>query len=208
MAKKSYYAVRKGLATGIFSAWEECQAATRGYSGAEFKGFAVLEEAQRYLDYNMASVSEREAEKPAPDKVIAYVDGSYDHSLQKYAYGCVILTPSGETVEKHGNGEDPQGLAIRNVAGEMLGAMTAVSWAMKNGYAFIELRYDYEGVEKWVTGAWSAKNDLTRKYAKAMKNWQCKIRIEFCKVKAHSGNKYNDRADALAKAALEESCTI
>jgi len=56
-------------------------------------------------------------------------------------------------------------LAIRNVAGEMLGAMYAVKWAMVNGYKEIELRYDYEGIEKWVQGIWKAKNELAQKYA-------------------------------------------
>ena len=83
--------------------------------------------------------------------------------MKKYAFGCVILTPSGETIKEHGNGENPASLAIRNVAGEMLGAMFAVKWAITNGYSEIELRYDYEGIEKWVTGDWKAKNELANK---------------------------------------------
>ena len=37
MAKK-YYAVRTGRKTGVFMTWAECQKATSGYSGAEFRG--------------------------------------------------------------------------------------------------------------------------------------------------------------------------
>ena len=46
MAKKKIYAVRKGHKTGLFDSWAECQKATAGYSGAEFRGFTDREEAQ------------------------------------------------------------------------------------------------------------------------------------------------------------------
>lgn len=141
-------------------------------------------------------------------QVIAYVDGSYQDKLKKYAFGCVFLLPSGEILEKRGSGDNPASLAIRNVAGEMIGAMFAVRWAITNGFSEIEIRYDYEGIEKWVTGAWKAKNELTQKYAGAMNRWGTVIRLSFRKVTAHSNNQYNDRADALAKSALTEETGI
>ena len=35
MAEK-YYAVKKGLKTGIFRTWDECKASVNGYSGAVY----------------------------------------------------------------------------------------------------------------------------------------------------------------------------
>ena len=93
-------------------------------------------------------------------------------------------------------------MKIRNVAGEMLGAMNAVQWAKEHGYPAVELRYDYEGVEKWVTGVWRAKTPLTSKYAAHMQEAAEQIKISFCKVAAHTGNHYNEEADQLAKSAL------
>lgn len=49
MAKKKVYAVRKGHKTGLFETWAECQKATAGYSGAEFRGFTGREEAMAFL---------------------------------------------------------------------------------------------------------------------------------------------------------------
>ena len=49
MAKKKIYAVRKGHKTGVFSTWAECQKATAGYSGAEFKSFTDKAEAMAFL---------------------------------------------------------------------------------------------------------------------------------------------------------------
>ena len=77
--------------------------------------------------------------------VIAYVDGSFEKSIGRYAFGCVILTPDGQEIRKSGSGSDSAGVAIRNVAGEMLGSMTAVNWAIENKYPAVEIRYDYEG---------------------------------------------------------------
>lgn len=201
MAKKKVYAVKKGSVTGIFHSWEECKAAVDGVSGAEYKGFLTEAEARRYLGEDKKHY---EPDIPS-NQVIAYVDGSYSHEILTYSFGCIILTPEGEVLTYSGNGKDPQSAAIRNVAGEMLGAMFAVKWAVKHQYAQIEIRYDYEGIEKWVTGAWKAKMERTQKYGDYMRRCARKIRISFTKVEAHTGDYYNEEADKLAKAALTEA---
>lgn len=209
MAKKKIYAVRKGHKTGLFNTWAECQKATAGYSGAEFKSFTDKEEAIAFLEMKTVKTVSGDKDKEAAgivevpeNMVIAYVDGSFEKSIGRYAFGCVILTPDGQEIRRSGSGSDPEGVAIRNVAGEMLGAMNAVKWARENDYPAVEIRYDYEGVEKWVTGVWRAKTPLTSKYAAHMQEAGNKIRISFCKIAAHTGNHYNEEADQLAKSAL------
>lgn len=209
MAKKKIYAVRKGHKTGLFNTWAECQKATAGYSGAEFKSFTDKEEAIAFLEMKTVKTVSGDKDKEAAgivevpeNMVIAYVDGSFEKSIGRYAFGCVILTPDGQEIRRSGSGSDPAGVAIRNVAGEMLGAMNAVKWARENNYPAVEIRYDYEGVEKWVTGVWRAKTPLTSKYAAHMQEAGNKIRISFCKIAAHTGNHYNEEADQLAKSAL------
>lgn len=209
MAKKKIYAVRKGHKTGLFNTWAECQKATAGYSGAEFRGFTEKEEALAFLNMETTKTVAGDKAKEAAgvvevpeNMVIAYVDGSFEKSIGRYAFGCVLLTPDGQEIRESGSGSDPAGVAIRNVAGEMLGAMNAVKWAQENGYPAVEIRYDYEGVEKWVTGVWRAKTPLTSKYAVHMQEAGKKIQISFCKVAAHTGNHYNEEADQLAKSAL------
>lgn len=201
MAKKKVYAVRKGLKTGLFDSWDECKKMVDGYPQAEYKGFVTRKEACEYLGIE-SEASKEEQVHQEPEGLVAYVDGSYSHELLRYSFGCVILTPEGEEYRYSGSGDNPDSLAIRNVAGEMLGAMYAVRWAMKNQYPSIELRYDYEGIEKWVTGVWKAKMELTQKYAEYMRRCGQKIRIAFRKVEAHTGDFYNEEADLLAKEAL------
>lgn len=209
MAVKKIYAVKKGHKTGLFESWEECKAAVDGYSGAEYKGFKERGEALAYL--GIASAPETAEPKCQPEEspvdrelLIAYVDGSYEHSLLKYAFGCVFLLPDGRILTENGSGSNPDSAKLRNVTGEMLGAMFAVRFAIKNGFKKIEIRYDYEGVEKWVTGAWQSKTELTKKYAEAMRSWRTKVQISFTKVAAHTNVYYNEMADRLAKAALAE----
>jgi len=209
MAAKKVYAVKKGKAPGIYENWDACKAAVDGFSGAEYKGFATLEEACGYLGISVNEVQNQREEKieerPAGvDSLIAYVDGSYEHSLKKYAFGCVFLLPDGTIYAENGSGNNPDSAKLRNVTGEMLGAMFAVRWAIKNGFANLEIRYDYEGVEKWVTGAWKSKTELTQKYAAAMRKWSCQVSLKFTKVAAHTNVYYNEMADQLAKQALAE----
>lgn len=200
MAKKKYYAVKKGKSTGIFQTWEECKASVGGYPGAEYRGFATKGEAQAYL----GCADCEDGIRFLPGQVVAYVDGSFDAKIGKYAFGCVILTPEGEIIRRFGNGDNPQSMALRNVTGEMLGAMYAVKWCHKYGYSAIEICYDYMGIEMWATGGWKAKNELTQKYASFMREHGRKLSISFCKIAAHTGDKYNEEADQLAKTGLVE----
>ena len=207
MAKKKVYAVKKGKIVGIFRNWDECRDSVNGYPGAEYKSFFTEEEANEYLSGMKKSelnISLENEEECLRNQIIAYVDGSFDVNIGKYAFGCIIITPNGEIVRESGNGENPESIALQNVTGEMLGAMFAVEWCEKNGYSAIEICYDYFGIEKWVTGEWKAKNNLTKKYAQFMKEKSDKLNISFKKIAAHTGNKYNEEADKLAKAALTE----
>jgi len=204
MAAKKYYAVKKGKTVGIFRSWEECRASVEGCSGAEYKGFTSLEDAEQYLGWSDGSWQPQESEGARKDALPVYVDGSYDHALKKYAFGCVFLSPDGRIYTEYGNGDNEQSLQHRNVTGEMLGAMYAVKTAIYNGFDRVELYYDYEGIEKWVTGAWRSKTELTAKYAQAMRQWKKSIEISFFKVAAHTNVYYNELADKTAKKGLRE----
>ena len=92
MAKK-YYAVRTGRKTSVFMTWAECQKQVTGFSGAEFKSFPTMEEAQAFAGVSAEGIPDTlsRAEKPASDQVIAYVDGSYRSDTGEFSYGMVIL---------------------------------------------------------------------------------------------------------------------
>ncbi len=233
MAAKKVYAVRRGKVIGILDSWDACKEAVDGYPGAEYKGFKTLEEARAYMEdkgrtargdgaadggrepgTGKAAGKKRE-QLPDREKrprgmgdpqggLVAYVDGSYEHSVKRYAFGCVFILPNDIVYVENGSGSNPDTAQLRNVSGEMLGAMYAVRWAIKNGFSRVELRYDYEGIEKWVTGEWKSKTELTQKYAAAMRRWMENIQMCFTKVAAHTNVYYNELADRLAKDGLLE----
>ncbi|MDE7479177.1 MAG: ribonuclease H family protein [Lachnospiraceae bacterium] len=204
MAKKKVYAVRKGKQTGIFNTWDACKASVEGYPGAEYKSFLSREEADAYLTGAANPMHHTHSDKDETNQIIAYVDGSFNKELKKYSFGCVIIKPDGEIIRESGNGDNPESLALRNVTGEMLGAMYAVKWCEVNGYAAVKICYDYMGIEMWATGGWKTNNNLTQKYAAFMRESSARIRISFQKIAAHTGDKYNEEADKLAKKALVE----
>lgn len=217
MAKKpKVYAVRNGRETGIFDTWAECQAAVKGYPGAVFKGFATRQEAQAYLEESALhtnavdeTAGEQERQLPLPtipsseDTLTAYVDGSFHPAGGVYAFGCVFILPDGREYTYYGNGTDPESLAMRNVAGEMLGAMYAVQFARKNHFRCVDICYDYAGIEQWPTGGWKCNKERTAQYAAYMRRQAQAIMIRYHKVAAHTNIKYNELADQAAKRGLE-----
>lgn len=207
MAKKKVYAVKNGRQTGLFYSWDECKRMVHGFPGAVYKSFETQQEAEDYLTGSLQpqQVPEQAKEPESSEgHLIAYVDGSFQKKIGRYSYGCILIAPDGSITRESGSGSEPQSLALRNVAGEMLGAMHAVQWAQEQGYTSIDIRYDYAGIEQWATHGWQAKNELTQKYAAYMGRCMEQIRITFTKIAAHTGDRYNEEADQLAKEALNQ----
>ncbi|MDO5038013.1 MAG: ribonuclease H family protein [Tissierellia bacterium] len=197
MAKKKYYAVRKGRERGIFTDWETCKAQVQGFPGADFKGFVSLEEAQAYLG---------KTQDPGPKDLgegdlVAYVDGSYNQADQSYAYGVLLIHPQGqeETYSQRFNREDMR--EMRNVAGELEGAKLAMARARDLGAKTLYLHYDYLGIEKWALGEWKRNKKGTQDYKAYYDQIKEDLKVVFIKVPAHSGVEGNERADLLAKEA-------
>ena len=194
---KKVYAVRKGKKTGLYTTWAECQKQISGFSGAEFKGFATVEEAKAYLQGGEAEKSE---ELPQTEAV-AYVDGSYQNGLQKFSCG-VVFFYQGEELHFSKLFEDKELAEMRNVAGEIKGSELAIQYCLDHHIKSITIFHDYEGIAKWCTGAWEAKKAGTQSYRDFYQKAREQVEIHFVKVKGHSGDKYNELADQLAKAAF------
>ncbi len=205
---KKFYAIRKGKQTGIFNSWDECKALVSGISGAEYKSFLTAKEAMDYINGASGKVILADLEKTSnslnkegTDFITAYVDGSYNNDTKEFSYGMVILY-KGEELYFSQKVEDDSLVSMRNVAGEIKGAEAAMNYALKEGCPAIKIYYDYEGIEKWCTGAWSANKEGTKAYKAFYDSIRDKLLVEFVKVKGHSNDKYNDIADELAKKAI------
>lgn len=210
MAKK-YYAVKKGIIPGIYLNWEDCKKNIDGCSGAVYKSFPTLMEAEAFLEETDALLPEaessaKEEDAPLPEAgnakgAVAYVDGSYNVATKEYSYGAVIFY-EGKELHFSEKFSDPQWAKMRNVAGEIEGSMCAMRYCKEHQIPSLELYYDYEGIEKWCTGEWRANKEETKAYRDFYQEISEKVCVRFRKVKGHSGDTYNDLADQLAKQAV------
>ena len=222
MPKKKYYAVRFGRTPGVYCTWDECKKQTEGFSGAEFKSFSSLEQAEQYLssknaeDTDTASVIVHQSvdlntqidsaiAHLKEGELIAFVDGSYDTTGEKSAFG-VIIFGAGETrdilYKAFTKQLGEEFISLRNVAAELEGVKEAINWAIQYNKTKITIYYDYEGIEKWATGEWKANKRITKDYVRFIDEKRISLEINFIKVPAHSGVKLNEEVDQLAKDAL------
>lgn len=219
MAK--YYAVLNGHSKKecILTSWDACKKEVTGAKGVIFKSFPTKGEAEEFLRLHGAEVPEpkenvRQTEgaieavpavkEQSPDEeggIVIYVDGSYELSSGRYAYGMVVVE-KGEETASFKEARQGEFSAMRNVAGEVLGAMKAMAYAKEHGYRKLTLYFDYQGIESWALGTWKRNNPLTQGYHEFYQNMRNVLRVKFMKVKGHSGDRFNDRADELAKSAF------
>ena len=218
MAK--YYSVFKGKSgkPKIFTTWDECKAEVIGCKGAIYKSFKTMDEAKEFIvlnekssgnkgfkksnDIEKINVKQKNLDEINKDGLIIYVDGSFSVEKGNFSYGLLAIKDKKVIYEDKGVGSDKNAISLRNVSGEVLGAKKAVEYAIKNNYKSVTIVFDYQGIESWAIGTWKRNNDITIEYHEFMKEKMKQIDIRFKKVKGHSGEKYNDRVDFLAKSAL------
>ncbi len=210
-----YYAVLDGHSKKpmILETWDQCKKEVTGAKGVKYKSFLKREDALSFIRLHGENLPAekrlmRKEESTLPrvidqveDQVVIYVDGSYEISTERYAYGLVVVL---DEKEVHAECEAVKGeySSMRNVAGEVMGAMKAMTYAKEQGYKNLVLYFDYQGIESWALGTWKRNNALTMGYHEFYQNMRKDLHVKFRKVKGHSGDRYNDRADELAKAAF------
>ena len=214
--KKKYYAVRVGRIPGVYQTWDEAKKQIDGFSSAKYKSFTTLSEAENYINESVDNSSDESISNYVDNNKIiidnissleeneclAAVDGSYDDKSEKAGFGVIIIS--------YGNNKDTlyksfsktfsaDLISLRNVAAELEGVKEAINWAINSKKSKITIYYDYEGIEKWATGEWKAKKDLTKKYVDFIREKTRLIETKFVKVPAHCNVDLNEEADALAK---------
>lgn len=193
--------MKAGKTPGVYLTWEECKAQVEGFSGAIYKSFPTMAEAESYAGVTASPESEKPDFSCKRGEAIAYVDGSYNVSTQEYSCGVVFIT-EGEEIHIARKGENRELASMRNVAGEILGAELAMKKAVELGIRKLDIYHDYQGIASWCLGEWKTNKEGTRAYKEYFDSVKQQVEIHFVKVKGHSGDKYNDRADELAKSVI------
>jgi ribonuclease HI len=124
----------------------------------------------------------------------AFVDGSYIYGVTGYA--AVIYLGNELKAQIAGTIAAAE---FRQFGGELQSVTEVLKWCAANNAGRVRINYDYQGIEKFATGEWKAKNNLSKDYVDFIKNTD--IEIEWRYIKSHTGNSKNDEADALAKKA-------
>jgi ribonuclease H-related protein len=213
MAGKKFYGVKFGDgSTEIFTDWTICKDRIRGEKGVSYKGFSTKEEALVFVNTQNEVIKQKSkkvknntAMTEFNTDIAIYVDGSYRDDI--YSYGFVVVDMSRDVAihEQRGRGTDEEAAKLRNVSGEMKGAMEAMVYCINSGIKEVTLCYDYSGIEMWALGLWKRNNIFTKGYHDFYQCRKDRLKVHFMKVKGHSGDKWNERADILAKEGLEES---
>lgn len=206
MCKKKFYAVLNGKEgkSRIYEDWSTCQKNVKGVKGGViFESFSTKEEALDFLN-KKGSLDDDSNNVSIKTPLAIFVDGSFKESDNMYSYGMVVVDIDTDIAiyEEHGLGTNEEASGLRNVAGEMKGAMRALQYCKREHITAVSLCYDYTGIEAWATGKWRRKNKFTEAYYSYMNKLFNNIEVVFVKIKGHSNNKWNNIADGLAKEAL------
>ena len=193
------YPVSNGRIIGIFTNWPDCQSQTNGFPSAKFMSTYIFDDAVSAItSYQNKSTNPKPTFDTPKTGCVAYVDGSFNLEKFTYGWGAVIFF-DGEQVNLSGCGNDLEDAQLRNVAGEIIASKCAIKEAIARGYDKIDIYYDYEGIEKWATGEWKRKKKQTIAYYNFIQNVSDKIKVNFFKVKSHTGIELNELVDRLAK---------
>ena len=192
-----YYAVKVGRKTGIFSNWDETKSYVSGYSGAKYKSFKNLSDAQSFigLGTNKINVDGIESIK----ETVGYTDGSCVDKVG--GYGAVILR---NNQEEKINGKVPY-YPTTNQVSELYAIYVVLSKIETDITIMTDSKYSIgcltQWFPTWIKNGWvNSKGEPVKnqELIKSILKLMAGRKVEFVHVKAHAGIKYNEMADKLA----------
>ena len=188
MPKQKFYAIKTPEESKIVMTWAECEKMTHGVKGVLFKSFASRAEAEAWISG---------MEAPVPTGLRVFVDGSFSPDFPKSGWAFVVTENDVEIAR--GSGITAFDAESRNIDGEVMASYQAMRWLDSNDKTGT-ICHDYEGIARWAKGEWQAKSNIAKRYVAAAKPYL--HRVSFEKVAAHTGVKWNELVDQLAKDAI------
>lgn len=216
---KKYYAVANGRTPGIYTTWfgpGGAEEQIRGYTGARYKGFPTLAEAQQWLKNPVApkqtsrgghTDTTRTHETVPPDAIIIYTDGGCRGNPGPGGYGAVIIDGTKRTELSRG-----YRLSTNNRM-ELMACIAALKALKKPADVVLhsDSRYVVNGIDKGWARKWRDNNWMRTKKdpAENADLWEqlldlCDLhRVRFVWVRGHAGDPENERCDELATTAAD-----
>lgn len=201
---KKYYAVVRGFTPGIYTDWPTTQRMTQGYSGAIFKSFKTLTEAEEFLKNSTLQKPQINYDKPLTNRSLIYTDGSYHQG--KAGFGVVVLNKD-DKIQLYGR--VPQGEfsnpPTNNVA-ELYAIYVALSAVEGDIDLFTDSNYALSGlttyINDWIKINWVGVSNviLFKRCHQLMMGRDVNLQY----VAAHKGHDLNEEVDQLALLGREQ----
>ena len=141
-------------------------------------------------------------------KITVFTDGSFSPNEGNCHGGGLYILPTKEVKPFAVMTTLHDWTKMRNIGGEILAAFIAIRSiadickSEPNTLHYVKFIYDYEGVEKWVTQEWRAKNKFTKWYSNVMRSLifspDYRLVVEWEHTYGHTGNTGNELADRIA----------
>ena len=207
---KKVYAIKEGLNSKtnekieniIVDTWTECLKYVKGVKGAKYKSFEDRNEAEKFL--NGAPIILEKIDDNYPKDILhVYVDGSYNSKTSEYSYGVVAVRDNVVVHIESGKGKSDSVKNIRQIAGELEGAVKGCTYAQSLGEKKVVIFHDYIGICYHATGFWDRKEDSSKEYFMRMQElMKGGLEVIFVKVDSHTGDLFNELVDEKCKECL------
>ncbi len=123
-----------------------------------------------------------------------FTDGSFNGSDASWAF---VLLKDGEVVEESfGVVHDRSHSTSHQIVGEFTAVVNALKKCDELNITAATLHYDLDLIGKIATGKYKAKAAVSLFFLQGVSS--AKVKVTWNKVKAHNGNKWNERVDRLA----------
>lgn len=207
---KKVYAIKEGFDSRnnkkieniIVNTWGECLSFVKGVKGAKYKSFEDINEAKKFLNDGEKLLRKDDNDYPM-DCLHVYVDGSYSTATEEYSYGMVAIKNNIVLHIESGAGKNGSERNIRQIAGELEGAVKGVEYALMNHEKRVVLFHDYAGICYHATGFWERREESSKNYYMKMNEMMNSgVEVIFVKVDSHTGDLFNELVDEKCKEKL------
>ena len=207
---KKVYAIKEGFNSStnekieneIVNTWAECLKYVKGVKGAKYKSFEDISEAKKFLSDAGEILNKKDNTYPK-DCLHIYVDGSYNASTSEYSYGMVAVKNDVVLHIESGASKSESERNIRQIAGELQGAVKGVQYALRSGDTKVVIFHDYVGICYHATGFWQRHEESSKEYYKEMQEIMSSgMEVIFVKVDSHTGDLFNELVDEKCKEKL------